>query len=67
MPREPGRPRRRRLAILGLVLMVLPSSGTHEERSACPGGIVLTCVPVQLVRILPSLARFLLADVRSAR
>jgi hypothetical protein len=71
MPRESGRPRARRLIVLGLVLLIVPSAENHQDRSTCETKDTvlgtLVCAPIDLVRILAPLARFLLADIRSAR
>jgi hypothetical protein len=70
MPRESGRSRTRRLAFLGLLLLIVPTSGTHPDDSACKTDnavISLVCTPVVVVRILVPFTRFLLADARPAR
>jgi hypothetical protein len=71
MPRQSGRPKARRLIVLGLVLLIVPSADKNHDRSSCEtketvlGALV--CTPIDLVRILAPLARFLLADIRPVR
>ena len=71
MSRDSGRPRTRRLALVGLVLFLLPSAAKPQDRPTCsPNGSLpatLACAPGDLLRTVWPLVRFLLADVSPAR
>jgi len=66
-----SRPRKRRLAVVGLMLFLLPSAAKPQDRAACPANgslpARLACAPADLVRTVWPLVRFLLADVSPAR
>jgi hypothetical protein len=60
-----GNRRRRRLVLLGLVLMLIPMTVRSRDPAACETDNVvagvLICAPLDLLRILAPLARFLFA------
>ncbi|TCO47380.1 hypothetical protein [Actinocrispum wychmicini] len=70
MSRESGRPRARRLALLGLVLFLLPTAAGPRDRPGCRSIgsplATLLCVPADVLRTVGPLVRFLLADIRPA-
>jgi hypothetical protein len=71
MARDSGRPRTRRLALVGLLMFLLPSAAKPQDRPGCPASgslpAALACAPADLVRTVWPLIRFLLADMTSAR
>lgn len=71
MSRDSGRPRARRLALVGVALFLLPSSTKPQDRPSCSANAslpaALACAPAELVRTVWPLVRFLLADVSPAR
>lgn len=68
MSRESGRPRARRLALLGLVLFLLQTAARPPDRPGCqPNGsplAALACMPTELLRTIGPLVRLLLAELR---
>lgn len=68
MPHESSSRRGRRLVLVGLLLVLLPMTAKSREGPACETHNTvlgtLVCIPIDLLRILGPLARYLLLTGR---
>lgn len=63
MSRSDGRPARRRLALAGLVIALIPMTSAPHREPLCDAGESiggsLVCTPIELARIVGPLVRYL--------